>query len=71
MLTSAVTQQAFELPTTESQDLARRIMESVITPDSLSDKVKEGMQRIDDVASGKVEGYTEEEFRKAFKTFSS
>jgi len=71
MLTSAVTQQAFELPTTESQDLARRIMESVITPDSLSDKVKEGMQRIDDVASGKVEGYSEEEFRKAFKTFSS
>ncbi len=71
MLTSAITQQAFELPTTESQDLARRIMESVITPDSLSDKVKEGMQRIDDVASGKVEGYTEEEFRKAFKTFSS
>jgi|GEM_PF-839800 len=71
MLTSAITQQAFELPTTESQDLARRIMESVITPDSLSDKVKAGMQRIDDVASGKVEGYTEEEFRKAFKTFSS
>ena len=65
MTTTEFTQQALELPATERLNLARQLVESVITPDSLSNKVLEGIQRVNEVASGQVRGLTEEEFQEA------
>jgi hypothetical protein len=41
------------------------LVESVVTPDALTDQVKQGIQRIEDVAAGRVVGLTEEQFRSA------
>ena len=65
MINSEFTQQALELPTAERLDLARKLVESVITPDSLSDQVQEGIRRINEVASGQVIGLSEKEFQDA------
>lgn len=46
-------------------NLARQLVESVVTPDALTDQVKQGIQRIEDVAAGRVVGLTEEQFRSA------
>ncbi len=56
---------AFELSAEERLDLARRLVESVIAPESLNDAITEGVQRIEDIATGKVKGLTEGEFRAA------
>lgn len=58
---------ALELPADERLELARRLVESVITPASLNDAVAEGMRRIEDVAAGRVKGLTEDQFRAALK----
>jgi putative addiction module component (TIGR02574 family) len=58
---------ALELPADERLELARRLVESVITPASLNDAVAEGIRRIEDVASGRVKGLTEGQFRAALK----
>jgi len=58
---------ALELPAEERLDLARRLVESVVTPDSLNDAVAEGIRRIEDLATGRVKGLTEEEFLATLK----
>ena len=54
-----------DLPAEERLNLARRLVESVISPASLESDVKEGIRRIEDVLTGKVTGLTPEEFRAA------
>ena len=56
---------ALELPPEERLDLARRLVESVIEPAPLKEAVDEGIRRIEEIASGRVPGLTEEEYRTA------
>jgi len=67
MATTELTKQALDLPVEDRLDLARQLVESVVTPESVFDQVKEGIQRIEDVATGRVVGLTEEQFRSALK----
>ncbi len=53
---------ALELPPEERLDLARRLVESVVAPASLNEAIAEGIRRIEDLATGRVKGLTEEEF---------
>jgi hypothetical protein len=55
-------QLALELPPEERLDLARRWIESVVAPASLNQAIAEGIRRIEDLATGRVKGLTEEEF---------
>jgi putative addiction module component (TIGR02574 family) len=67
MSSSEIARTALELPLEERLELARRLVESVIEPVQLTEAVKAGMQRIEDVAAGRVPGLTEEEYRAALK----
>ena len=58
---------ALELPPEERLDLARRLVESVVAPASLNEAIAEGIRRIEDLATGKVKGLSEEEFRATLK----
>ena len=58
---------ALELPPDERLDLARRLVESVVAPAALNQAVLEGVRRIEDLATGRVKGLTEEEFRATLK----
>jgi putative addiction module component (TIGR02574 family) len=60
-----VTKMAFELSPEERLELARRLVESVVAPESLTDAIAEGIRRVEDVATGRVKGLTEEEYRAA------
>lgn len=63
MSASEITSIAFELSPEERLELARRLVESVVTPASLDDIVKQGIRRAEDVLTGKVKGLSEAEFR--------
>ena len=67
MVATELSRLALELPPEERMELARRLVESVVTPESLDESVNEGIQRIKDVASGRVKGLSEEEYRSALK----
>ncbi|HWF18582.1 MAG TPA: addiction module protein, partial [Verrucomicrobiae bacterium] len=54
---------ALELPPDERLELARRLVESVITPSTINEAVVEGIRRIEDVATGRVKGLSEQEYR--------
>ncbi len=58
---------ALELPPEERLELARRLVESVVAPVPLNEAVTEGIRRIEDVAAGRVNGLTEEQYRSALK----
>jgi putative addiction module component (TIGR02574 family) len=58
---------ALELPPEERLDLARRLVESVVAPASLNEAIAEGIRRIEDLATGRVRGLTEEEFLATLK----
>lgn len=56
---------ALELSPDERLELARRLVESVIEPASVKEAVVEGVRRIEDVASGRVQGLTQDQYRAA------
>ena len=56
---------ALDLSPEDRLELARTPVESVVTPDSEEDAVREGIKRIEDIAQGRISGLTEEEFRRA------
>ena len=60
MLSSDLSRIAFELPPEDRLELARRLVESVVLPLPLNEAVAEGIRRIEDIATGRVEGLTEE-----------
>ena len=62
-----LTRFALELPPEERLDLARRLIESVVTPASLNEAITTGIRRIEDLATERVDGLNEEEFRAALK----
>jgi len=65
MVSADVSSLALELPPEERLELARRLVESVVAPASLNEAVAEGIRRIEDVATGRVEGLTEQQYRTA------
>lgn len=65
MVSTELSKLAFELPPEERLELARRLVESVVAPDSLNEAIQEGIRRIEDVATGRVKGLTEAEYRAA------
>ena len=67
MISDDVNRAVLELPIEDRLELARRLVESVVWPVPLNEAVTEGIRRIEDVAAGRVEGLTEEQFRAAFK----
>lgn len=67
MISTDVAKLAFELPPEERLELARRLVESVVAPDSLTAAITEGIRRIEDVATGRVKGLAEDECRAAYQ----
>jgi putative addiction module component (TIGR02574 family) len=67
MITTELSRTVLELPLDERLELARRLVESVVQPAALTDSVKEGIRRIEDVAAGRVVGLTEEQYRAAVR----
>ena len=67
MLSTELTRTALALSIEDRLELARRLLESVAAPTPLNDAVAQGIQRIEDVASGKVKGLDEKEFRAALR----
>ena len=54
-----------QLPIAERLRLAHRLIESLGDLPNEADAIEEGIRRIEDLASGKVKGLTEEEFWRA------
>jgi putative addiction module component (TIGR02574 family) len=67
MVSADVAKIALGLSPEDRLELARRLVESVVTPDSLTEAVAEGIRRVEDVATGRVKGLTEEEYRAALR----
>jgi putative addiction module component (TIGR02574 family) len=67
MSSADLSRAALELPPDERLELARRLVESVIEPASLKEAVAEGIRRIEDIATGRVQGLTEEQYRTALR----
>jgi putative addiction module component (TIGR02574 family) len=67
MAVAEIAKLALDLPPEERLELARRLVESVVTPATLNDAVAEGIRRIEDIALGRVKGLSEAEFRAALK----
>lgn len=58
MLPTEISRQALTLPPEERLELARKLIESVATTETVAQAVEEGAQRIDDLATGRVVGLT-------------
>lgn len=65
MLDTEFARTALELSPADRLELARRLVESVVEPAPLTDAVQEGIRRIEAVASGRVEGMSEAQYRAA------
>jgi len=65
MLNAELSRSALELSPADRIELARRLVESVVEPVPQTDAVKIGIRRIEDIAAGRVEGMTEEQYRAA------
>jgi len=63
MIPAELSRSALDLAPEERLELARRLVESVVTPEQVAEAVEEGVQRIADIAHGKVKGLTEEQYR--------
>ena len=66
-LTSDLSRAALELSADDRLELARRLVESVVEPAPLNEAVIEGIRRIEDIAAGRVEGLTEQQYRAALQ----
>lgn len=67
MIASEISRTVFALPEEERLELARQLVESVGSGDGDESALTEGIRRIEDVVSGRVEGLTEAEFRAALE----
>ena len=65
MVATDVSRLALELPADERLELARRLVESVVAPSALNEAIAEGIRPIEDIATGRVEGLTEQQYRAA------
>lgn len=67
MLPDQITEAVLELPVEDRLELARKLVESVVSPASISAEVIEGMRRIQDIAEGRTVALTEQQFRAALQ----
>ena len=67
MSTAQLTQSALELPEAERLDLARKLVESLACGEEAQRLVEEGVRRIEDVATGRTPGLSDEQFRQALR----
>lgn len=67
MISAELTQAALTLSIEDRLELARRLVESAVQPEAVNADLQRGIQRIEDVASGKISGLTEEQFHAALK----
>ncbi len=67
MVSTDVARIALELPPEDSLELARRLVESVVIPDSLTQALTDGIRRIEDAATGRVKGLSDDEYRAALQ----
>jgi len=67
MIPSELSRSALCLSPEERLELARQLVESVVTTEKVVEAVEEGAQRIEDVAHGRVLGLTEEQYRTALE----
>ena len=67
MISGDLSRMVLELPADERLELARRLVESVVAPATLNEELREAIRRIEDIATGRVQGLTEEEYRAALK----
>jgi putative addiction module component (TIGR02574 family) len=67
MISEDVCRTVLELPLEDRLELARRLVESAVSPAPLNAAVAEGIRRIEDLAAGRVAGLTEEQFRAALQ----
>lgn len=67
MTANELSRLALELPLEHRLDLARRLIASVNEPAAARAEVKEAIRRIEDVATGRVAGVTEEQYRAAVR----
>ena len=67
MLPSDLSRIALELPPEDRLELARRLVESLVVPLPLNEAVTEGFRRIEEIATGRVEGLTQEQYRAALQ----
>jgi hypothetical protein len=58
---------AFDLPPEVRLELARRLIQNVVVPDSLAEALTDGTRRIEDIATGQVKGLSDEEYRAAIQ----
>ena len=65
MSSTELSKAALELSPDERLELARRLVESVIEPPAVKAAVAEGVRRIEDIAAGRVQGLTEDQYRAA------
>lgn len=67
MLSTEISRTALSLPPEDRLALARLLVESVAEPEPLTEAVKQGMQRIEDIATGRIAALTEEQYRAAMQ----
>ena len=67
MISEDVSRKVLDLPVEDRLELARRLVESVVWPAALNEAVAEGIRRIEDVATGRTQAITEEQFRAALR----
>lgn len=67
MIPAELTQKMLKLPVEDRLELARQLMESVVSPATLNEAVADGIRRIEEVASGRVTPLTEQEFHAALQ----
>ena len=65
MVSPDLAKTVFDLPPEERLELACRLVESVVSPEPLTEAMREGIRRIEDVAAGRSPGLTEEQYRAA------
>ena len=67
MISEDVSRKVLDLPVEDRLELARRLVESVVWPAALNEAVAEGIRRIEEVATGRTQAMTEEQFRAALR----
>ena len=67
MISEDVCRTVLGLPLEDRLELARRLVESVVSPAPLNDAVTVGIRRIEELAAGRTTGLTEEQFRAALR----
>lgn len=65
MISSQLSQSVFALPEADRLELARQIVKTIAQEREVDNLVNQGIERIEDVLSGKVEGLSKDEYKQA------